>query len=374
MNNLPKIPVPLINTLKLAGIIAATLGALYLFVLILQYAAPFVVALIFAAAIEPLTRRLSKKRKITFSRSLAALIGTILVLAIVAFGIFGLGNLLVTQARELIEILPERYPALAQNIIDYFDYLERSVHLLPSEALQGIDSMLSELGDFVSGFVSSTALSLFHYAVSLPEMLLFIILAILAIYFISRDWPNIQEGINRQFPHSWISKYLVFRRDMLAALFGLLRATLIFMAVTFAQLLIGLHVLRVQYAFLIAVIVTIFDALPVIGSGLILLPWSIYAFITGNIKLGLGLIIIQVSVSVVRQVIQPKILGDQIGIHPLPTMMAMYAGFKLFGVSGLITGPIVFVVLKSVLGYYTGGRSLRQIIFEENYEPEGRRI
>lgn len=366
MDKLPKIPAPLINAFKLAAIIAATLGALYLFVLILKYAAPFVVALILAAAIEPLTRRLSKKQKVTISRSLAALMGTVMVVAVVVFAIFGLGNLLVAQAREVIEILPDYYPVLAQNILDYFAYLEESIDLLPGEVVQGIDSMLSELGDFGTRFVSSAAISLYRYAVSLPEMLLFIILAILSIYFISRDWLNIQEGVKKQIPDSWMDKYLIFRRDMLSALFGLIRATLIFMAVTFTQIFIGLHVLRVQYVFLIAVIITIFDALPVIGAGLLLIPWSVYAFITGNFKLGVGLLIIQISVSVVRQVIQPKILGDQIGIHPLPTMMAMYAGFKLFGVSGLITGPIIFVILKSVLGYYTRGRSLRQIIFEEN--------
>ena len=316
-----------------------------------------------AALIEPLNRFLSKKRKITLSRSLAALIGTILIVTVVTMVLFSVGNLLVTQARELILILPKRYPDLAQDIRDYIASLQRSMDLLPAEALQAIDSILSRLGEFVSGFVSNTARYLFYYAVSLPEILLFIILTILAIYFISRDWLKIQGAINEQIPRAWLDKFRIFRRDMLATFFGLIRATLILMAITFVQLYIGLLILQVQYALLMAFIIAIFDALPVIGAGLFLIPWMIYALITGNIKFAVVLLIMHISITVVRQFVQPKILGDQIGIHPLATMSAMYVGFKFLGVSGLIAGPVIFVIVKSVLGYYAQGRNLRQIVF-----------
>ncbi len=360
---LNRIPLPLVNFLKLTGIIAATLGALYLLVLVIEYAAPFVIALVMAALIEPLTRLLSQKGKFTLPRSLAALIGTILIVAVVVLVIFSIGSLLFNQARELIILLPAKYPDLAQNIIDYFVHLQRAIDFLPAEAVQGVNSLLSQFGEFISSFVSNAALYLFHYAVSIPEMLLFIIVTILAVYFISRDWPKMQEWISEQIPRAWLDKYHIFRHDMLAALFGLIRATLILMAVTFVQLYIGLLVLQVQYALLIAFIITIFDALPVIGAGLFLIPWTVYAFITGNIKLAVGLLIIHVLITVVRQVIHPKILGDQIGIHPLFTMISMYVGFKFFGVSGLIVGPVIFVVVNSVLGFYTKGRNFKQVIF-----------
>ena len=114
--------------------------------LVIKYATPFVIALVLAALIEPLNRFLSKKRKITLSRSLAALIGTILIVTVVTMVLFSVGNLLVTQARELILILPKRYPDLAQDIRDYIASLQRSMDLLPAEALQAIDSILSRLG------------------------------------------------------------------------------------------------------------------------------------------------------------------------------------------------------------------------------------
>jgi sporulation integral membrane protein YtvI len=358
-----RIPPPLLNILKLAGIVAATLGALYLLLLVIKYATPFVIALVLSALIEPLNRFLSKKRKFTLSRSLAALIGTILIVTVVTMVLFSFGNLLVTQARELITILPELYPDLAQNIMDYIASLEQSMDLLPAEAVQAIDSMLSRLGEFVSDFVRNAARYLFYYAVSLPEILLFIVLTILSIYFISRDWLKIQETINEQIPGALLDKFRIFRRDMLATLFGLIRATLILAAITFVQLYIGLYIAQVRYTLLTALIITIFDALPVIGAGLFLIPWAIYALITGNIKLMAVLLIINISVSVVRQFVQPKVLGDQIGIHPLTTMIAMYAGFKFLGVSGLIVGPVVFVILKIVLSYYAKGRNLRQMVF-----------
>jgi len=361
-----RIPPPLLNILKLAGVVAATLVSLYLLVLIIEYAAPFVIALVLAAVIEPLNRFLSKKRKFTLSRSLAALIGTVLIVSILAMGLFSFGNLLFTQARDLVTILPELYPHLAQDIIAYIASLQQSMDFLPAEAVQAIDSILSRLGEIVSGSVSIAARYLYHYAVSLPEILLFVILTILGVYFISRDWLKIQESINEQIPRVWLDKFHVFRRDMLAALFGLIRATLILMIITFVQVYIGLHILKVQYALLTAFIITVFDALPVIGAGLILIPWAVYAFITGNIKLAVGLLIIQVSVTVVRQVVQPKILGDQIGIHPLATMIAMYAGYKFFGLSGLIIGPVIYVVVKSVLSNYMRGRNFKQMIFGDD--------
>ncbi len=363
---LAKIPLPLVNLLKLAGIIAATLGALYLIVLVVEYIAPFVIALVLAALIEPLTRTLSKKRKFTLTRSLSALIATILIVSVVVLVIFSVGNLLFNQARELIILLPENYPDLAQDIIDYLAYLQRAMDFLTADEVQRVDSLLSQLGELVSNFVSNSARFLFHYAVSIPEIMLFIILTILAIYYISRDWLKMQEGINEQIPHEWLDKYFIFRHDMLAALFGLIRATLIFMAVTFVLLYIGMSILQIQYALLISFIITIFDALPVVGAGLFLIPWMVYAFITGNIKLAVGLLIIHVLITIVRQVIQPKILDDQIGIHPLVTVITMYVGVKFFGLSGLIIGPVIFVVVQSVLGYYTKGRTFKQIIFGNN--------
>ncbi len=365
MNKSAIIPTPLLNILKLAGIVAATLGALYLLLLLIKYTAPFVIALLLAALIEPLTRFLSKGRKFALPRSLAALIGTILIVTLVAMLLFSVGNLLVAQARELIIILPSRYPYLAQNIMNYIASLQESMDLLPAEAVQAIDGMLSRLGEFISNFVSIAARYLFYYAVSLPEILLFIILTILGIFFISRDWLKIQDAINEQIPREWLDRFRTFRRDMLATFLGVMRATLILMAITFIQLYIGFLILQLKYALLMACIITIFDALPVIGAGLFLIPWMLYALITGNLKLAVGLLIIHISITVIRHIVQPKILGDQIGINPLATMLAMYAGFKFLGVSGLIAGPVCLVVIKSVLGYYAKGRNLRQLIFDK---------
>lgn len=361
-----RVPSPLVNFLKLAGIVAATLGGLYLLMLVLKYAAPFIIALLLAALIEPLNRFLSQNRIFPIPRPLASLIGTVLIISIVAFGLFSFGNLLFTQARELITTLPVLYPRLEREISYYLSRLERNLDILPPEAVQAINSLLSQLGDFVSDFVSKAARYLYYYAVSLPEIMLFIILTVLAIYFISRDWMKIQQSINEQLPQSWLEKFRLFWHDMLSALLGVIRATLALMALTFVQLYIGLRILQLRYALLMAFIITIFDALPVIGAGLFLVPWAIYALITGNFKLAIGLLIIHLSVSVVRQIVHPKILGDQIGIHPLATIITMYAGFKILGVAGLIIGPVVFVIVKSILGYYTKGRSFKQLIFGDD--------
>ena len=128
-------------------------------------------------------------------------------------------------------------------------------------------------------------------------------------------------------------------------------------------LLAGLLLLKVKYAFILSVIISLFDALPAIGAGLFFIPWSLYLLIIGEKTLAIGLFILYVVVLGVRQVISPKILGDQFGLHPLSTMIAMFLGLRLLGVVGLVTGPVIFLIIKHVAGYYTRGRSFKEVIF-----------
>jgi sporulation integral membrane protein YtvI len=194
----------------------------------------------------------------------------------------------------------------------------------------------------------------------------FIILTVLSTYFISKDYDSFRLSLKEQVPDSWVKQYRIIKGDILVALFGYLKATLIFSAVSFVQLFIGFLILKVQYAFILAVIIALFDAFPALGTGLFLVPWSLYALVTGDHKLAVGLIILNVLVVVVRQLISPKILGEQFSIHPVSTMISMYVGLKVLGVIGLIFGPVILLILKSVVGYYTNGRNIMEVIYSKH--------
>lgn len=107
---------------------------------------------------------------------------------------------------------------------------------------------------------------------------------------------------------------------------------------------------NIQYPFLAAIGIGFVDALPILGSGTVMIPWAFIEAINGDIKLAIGILIIFAIISVVRQFLEPKIVSKQIGIHPIFTLIAMYTGFKLIGVFGLLLGPIALIVIKNVYG------------------------
>ena len=360
---LSAIPAPIKNILKLTGIIVGTLAGLYLLVRLFYFVAPFIVAFLIASVSEPLVGWLSKKRKVTISRPLAALIATILSVLLVALMLFLLGNIFISQARDMINELPKMIPDLQKNLTALVAEINERLSILPDQYIQWLEDVIAELGTILSSYTGNLALFVFDSASSIFGLFLFVVLAVLSTYFFSKDYQILRSELSDQLPDSWKKQVQIIRRDVLAALIGYLKATLIFMVVTFIQLIIGFSVMRVPYAFIFAAVIALFDALPALGTGLFLIPWAVYAFFTGDHQLAIGLIILNVVVVAVRQIISPKIFGEQFGIHPISTMVFMYVGLKLLGVTGLILGPVILLILKTVLGYYTKGRDFREIIF-----------
>lgn len=128
----------------------------------------------------------------------------------------------------------------------------------------------------------------------------------------------------------------------------LIKSYSIIMSITFVELSIGLSILKISNPFLIALAISVFDILPILGAGGVLLPWAIFSLILGNVPLGIGLFILYGVIMVVRQVIEPKIVGQQIGLHPIATLLCMFIGAKLLGVIGLFLFPITATIIKGM--------------------------
>jgi sporulation integral membrane protein YtvI len=363
VKKLQALPRPLLNTLKLLAVIAGTLIGLYLAVIFVSYAAPFVIAFALAMAINPLVNWLAKKRKFTISRSAAALITTTVALLVIFWVLLLLGSLLVKQATDMLKLLPYHFPSLQRNLLAFVAELGESMDILPDYVLQAIQNFIVNLGTTISAYTAGAAIFVFDTARFLPFLFLFVLLTVLATYFFAKDYPKLRAFVINNLPPSWLKQYRIIKADLLAALIGYFKATLIFIFVTFVLLLAGLLMLKVKYDFILSVIISLFDALPAIGAGLFFIPWSLYLLIIGEKTLAIGLFILYVVVLGVRQVISPKILGDQFGLHPLSTMIAMFLGLRLLGVVGLVTGPVIFLIIKHVVGYYTRGRSFKEVIF-----------
>lgn len=202
-------------------------------------------------------------------------------------------------------------------------------------------NILSELGSAVPGVLSAILRAL-------PEILLGVIVAIIVAFYFTLDSDRIISGIRALLPQRVRDTLSRIKKEAAFAAVGYIRSYSLIMLITFAEMFFGLSVLGVEYSFLIAAISAAVDILPVFGVGIVLLPWAIYSLMTRDLFLVIGLIILYVITVVVRQFIEPKIIGDHLGIHPLLTLASFYLAYRLFGFAGILLAPIILIVWRAL--------------------------
>ncbi|HEX2926204.1 MAG TPA: sporulation integral membrane protein YtvI [Ruminiclostridium sp.] len=219
---------------------------------------------------------------------------------------------------------------------------------LPNQVTSTITKNLESFSEQIGTMITSLIQYVINTLSSIPRLTVFVIVTILGTYFISSDRKSISSFFYRQLPFSWRKNIVSLKKDTFKALFGYFKAILILMSFTFIEVSIGLFILHVKYAFLIALIVGISDAIPIVGTGVVMVPWILWVVITGDMPLAFGLGIIYVLGILIRQIMEPKIVGSQIGLHPLVTLLAMYIGLKFFGILGMFVGPISIIIVKKL--------------------------
>lgn len=349
------------NDIKKALMILTVTTAVICITLILSRLAvlfaPFLIAFVLSSLMEPIIRIAG--RKLNLGRKAAVPLVLLLMIAIPGYLSIAVISRLVYEIKSLIHILPEILSGLyieLRNIIDSVS----NMHDWPPELTGSLETLFTNLSSSISGLADTLFKGAFATAVTLPEILIFVLITVVSTFFMSNDKELIAEYFKRQLPDRWIRKIRLIRNDMFSALFGYLKAAMILMAITFLELFIGLSIIHVGYTLLLAVIIAVIDALPIVGTGSILVPWTLFCYITGNYRLGTSLLILYLITVIIRQMIEPKILSSQIGVHPLLTLASMYAGLKLAGFTGLIFGPLMFLLIKSILkGIYDKKYPLR---------------
>ncbi|MCX7923909.1 MAG: sporulation integral membrane protein YtvI [Clostridia bacterium] len=337
------------NLVKIILIIVGLLASLFLFFKMGRFIAPFITAFILASIMEPIINLLVKKARLP--RKLASLFTLLFVLSTLGSLLTLLIIKLTTEATLIYNTLPKDYShsALYNEINSLYAQASNIYIGLPKEITENIGGLITSISTTITGIINSFLKGVLDTAISIPEAIIFTLVTILSTYFISSDRDKIFNFFKSQMPDSWSTKAQSIKNDMFSALFGYIRAQLIMMTITFSELSIGFSIIGIKYFILIAFIISIIDALPILGTGGILIPWGIFELITGDIRTGVSLLILYAVVLVVRQLIEPKILSEQIGIYPLVTLIAMYTGLKLIGVAGLIIGPVSILLVKNIL-------------------------
>ncbi|CAM3920615.1 sporulation integral membrane protein YtvI [Lederbergia lenta] len=319
---------------------------------------PFIIAIVFALIMNPLVTFLEKKWK--FPRSLAVITTLFLLISVFAALITLLIAEIVDGTAYLSKVVPEQVGILitylenvfAGQVIPFYNKLASIVNGLDGARQETIMNSITSTGNKIT---ESATKFLQNFFIKLPALISWIpnaatviIFALLATFFISKDWDKLSHLFTNFLPEkAKVSSRKVFI-DLKKALVGFVKAQLTLISITLVIVLVGLLILQVNYAITIALITGLVDLMPYLGTGLIFIPWIIYELVIGNFGLALGLSILYTVVVVQRQVMEPKILSSNIGLNPLSTLVALFVGFKLIGFLGLIVGPVTLVLITTL--------------------------
>lgn len=330
-------------------VIAAVLFAVFLLPRLIVLVLPFLIAYIIAKIIDPIVNLLTDKVKLP--RKIASGIVVVVVLVLLIWIVSSVFYKCVTEVTSLIS----RADEISRRVTSFFDNWEQ---LVAERFGEGVANFLSsqisaedvgrDIANYLTGYIGPTLEKIMGIVKSLPNMVIFTVVLILGTYFMSSDMENVRTFLKKLVPESAHPYLRRLRGDMSDALMGYIRAELILMLITFIECTVGFAFIGgdiAVYALLLGVAIAVIDALPILGTGTVLIPWGLSAIIMGETRLGLYLLALYGVCFLVRQLLESRIVGRQIGLHPLVTLMSMYVGLKAIGFFGLILGPILVIII-----------------------------
>lgn len=335
-----------------------TVAAVIYFVVkyLLIWTLPFFLGLLIVLMLQPITNVITRKTAIKNKTAMCFVIAgfyiTIgLVIWLIAIALIG-------QFSKFVATWPTMYSTTVLPVLEDFNdwfiaIIEKLSPEVASTISQSFETAIREISSLIAQFSAGFISLVTSGATRIPMFLLTLLFTIVCSVFISLNYPKVMEFLMRQLPAKGRDIFEELKRFLSMKVSKVGRAYVLIMCITFVELSIGLLILKVDFAFMVAAIIAVFDILPFIGSGTILLPWAVVKLITGDMHLALGLIILYAVITVIRNIMEPKIVGEQIGLHPLVTLTAMYAGLRIFGFIGFILAPItvLFLIHLNNTGY-----------------------
>jgi len=252
---------------------------------------------------------------------------------------------------SLVEMLPHLYEThMVPAIGEIFLRIESVVYRMDASLFSLIrefdDQLLASLGKMISGVSGWAVSAASNVATSIPALFIKLVLMIISTFFIAADYDRLVGFCMRQLGTRSREIATQVKAYLIGTLFVCIRSYLIIMSLTFVELSVGLTILGLKHAVLVAGLVAVFDILPVLGTGGIMVPWAVIALLQGDSSMALALLLLYVAITVIRNIVEPKIVGSQLGLHPVVTLSSMFAGVQMFGVVGLFGFPIVLSLLR----------------------------
>lgn len=349
--------------------ISIVVGLVFIFFKYLFWTvSPFLISLLLAASLQKPIRAIERKTKWnhTFVSSLMV-IGLLLII---------IGPLAAIVGKVIDEIIKfaqyignnlDDFPTFVDNIRNG---LLKGIQFLPDNIYRGLEEAILRIAENLKGDIDFSSLELnmnkimtsvgsavggiYSVAKNVPDVLLGLVIGIISMFFMTKDYHRLTGFVTRQMPENKKNLLPEVKNVFFNTVGKMFRSYCIIMCITFAEVFIGLSLLNLfkvmqnEYVLVISIGIAIFDILPVLGAGGILIPWALYGLVTGDVKLAIGLIIIYLFIIGFRQYLEPKIIGNQLGVHPLVTLAGLYFGLKMFGFIGIFVVPMFIVTLKAL--------------------------
>lgn len=340
-------------------IVAGVVLAAWIF---LRYAVsalmPFLLAAVISAIVSPMSEWISKKTRIP--KKLTSAVVLILLFSLISALLYLAISRLIGELGDLLARLsedPELIGNTLSSLVDrvtgngsHFSFLQS---VFESESLKSLGIDLSGLlqnavGSLISSLTSALPVAAISLIKGIPSWILFVIVLLIAAYYFSSDGESVGRGISSVLPTKWRARLPLIKEKFKRTVTGYVKAYLLLMLLTFLEMMIGLTILGVEYAFIMAIVISVVDVLPILGAGTVLVPWAIFACLTSNTPLGVGLLILYAVTLIIRQIAEPRIVGSTLGIHPLATLASVYLGLRLIGFIGIFIGPMAAMLLREM--------------------------
>ena len=334
---------------SLAFSLVGTLLFLYLGYKLLGFFMPFVIGWFIAYIASPVVNWLEKRVKIV--KKLGSVIMIVGVLAAVCFIIYFIISTLWKEISFLIQDMPGMYRDLESGLSQIGNSMEGVFGKLPDGVQEGWHTMVANfdemMGELMSRISEPTVSAAGRFAKSIPSVLVATIVTFISAYFFIAEREDVIRWSKKVAPDALVSRMTMVIDNLKFAVGGYLKAQLKIMVVVYIILVVGFIILNIHFSFLLGLLIALLDFLPFFGTGTALIPWAIYQFFMGNYKLVVGLVILYAVTQLMRQLIQPKLVGDSMGLRPLLTLFLLYTGYKIGGVFGMIFAvPIGMIVIN----------------------------
>ncbi len=314
---------------------------------VLPIMTPFIIAFAVASLFNWLTKQMGLKRE-RLRRLLAIALCSVLY-AVVFLGVLMAGAKLINEAGSIVSAIPSTF---SNQIMPFLDSmatrLETAITPYDTQLASYVDSLttsvVSNLGKFATDFSKTALVFVTNCATSVPGLIVQIVITVISTFFILLDYEKICKFLLKLVPASkreLFSTSLHYTKTMISVY---IKSYSLLFLLTFVELSIGFLILRVDHAILLATLISIFDLMPILGTGGILLPWALISLLFGDWFRAIGMLVLYLIITGIRQTLEPKIVGKQIGLHPLATLVAMLLGLKLFGIVGMFGVPVLLAV------------------------------